>query len=72
MKFNFDSFFNNSQKKYSKEYENLLIWFIGFSEGDGSWQSDLKNKRNFFIINQKDPKILYKVKKILGFGKIKK
>src|SRR5690606_34521345 len=48
-----------------------LHWFIGFAEGDGCWQADLKKKQNSFIINKKDPKVLYKIRKILGFGIIK-
>lgn len=66
MKFNFDNFFKiDINVKRTIEYENLLTWFIGFSEGDASWQFDEKSKRNYFIINQKDPKVLYKIKKIL-------
>ena len=52
-------------------------WFIGFTEGDGSFgrryfpiKDNPKNARPYFTINQKDPKVLYKIKKELGFGKI--
>ena len=48
----------------------FLEWFIGFSEGDGSFI--VSNERNYFIINQKDLKILYKIKKNLGFGQVSK
>ena len=43
---------------------------MGFSEGDGSWQVDpnQKTRRSIFIINQKDPQILYKIKSLIGFG----
>jgi len=41
---------------------------VGFSEGDGSWQVD--SRRSIFIINQKDPQILYKIKSFIGFGQI--
>lgn len=41
---------------------------MGFSEGDGSWQVD--SRRSIFIINQKDPQILYKIKSFIGFGQI--
>ena len=49
---------------------NNLWWFIGFVEGDGSFI--VSKNRCFFIINQKDPKVLYKIKNILGIGKISK
>ena len=46
--------------------KSFLEWFIGFTEGDGSFdQSKLA-----FIINQKDPKLLFKIKKKLGFGSV--
>lgn len=45
---------------------NFLEWFIGFSEGDGSFcLSQLS-----FVINQKDPKLLFRIKKKLGFGSV--
>lgn len=58
----------------------FLFWFIGFSEGNGSWiVSNCYDKRinkwylqTFFIINQKDPKVLFYIKKQLGFGTVKK
>lgn len=59
---------------------NFLSWFVGFSEGDGSWiVSSCYDKRihkfylrTFFIINQADPKVLFFIKKNLGFGTVKK
>lgn len=48
----------------------FLEWFCGFAEGDGS--IIVSNNRPFFFINQKDPKVLYSIKKELGFGSIKK
>ena len=44
-------------------------WFVGFAEGDGSWQTDNSN-RSIFIINQQNPQILYKIKKLVGYGQI--
>ena len=67
--FNFDIFFKNNPTKYSVDYVNKLSWFLGFSEGAGFWQVDIGSKRNYFIITQKDPKVLYKIRSILGFGK---
>lgn len=46
--------------------KSFLEWFIGFSEGDGSF---VQSKRAF-IINQKDPKLLFRIKKKLGFGSV--
>lgn len=69
--FNFENFFKyNPQKKITNNYLNDLCWFVGFSEGIGSWYVDSKSRRTYFIINQKDAKVLYKVRSILGFGKI--
>ena len=48
--------------------ESFLEWFIGFSEGNGSFS---KTKRAF-VINQKDPKLLFRIKKKLGFGSVYK
>ena len=47
---------------------SFLEWFIGFSEGDGSFI--VSNKRLFFIINQKQEKILNYIRANLGFGKV--
>lgn len=46
--------------------EPFLEWFIGFSEGEGSF-SQIKRA---FVINQKDPKLLFRIKKKLGFGSV--
>ena len=47
-------------------------WFIGFAEGDGTfcYREENKKIRFLFQVGQKEPKILFKVKKILGFGRI--
>jgi hypothetical protein len=59
---------------------HFLEWFIGFTEGDGSFivsnykakdGSNAPNPRHMFMINQKDPQVLYKIRKNLGFGTIK-
>lgn len=50
---------------------NFLTWFIGFSEGEGSF---IVNKRGdlAFVISQStsDVKILYYIQETLGFGKV--
>lgn len=56
---------------------DFLDWFIGFTEGDGSFglswpKGSQGTPRHDFIINQKDPKALYKIRTNLGFGTIKK
>lgn len=47
-------------------------WLVGFSEGDGSWLTLNRSSKLVptFIINQKDPKILYKIKSFFGFGSV--
>ena len=57
-----------SHKSFVKN--SFLEWFIGFSEGDGSFI--VSNKRLFFIINQKQEKVLYYIRANLGFGKVSK
>jgi len=52
----------------NEQYE----WFIGFAEGDGSWQVDTneRHNRSIFIINQEKPQVLYKIKKLVGYGQV--
>jgi len=49
---------------------DFLAWFVGFSEGDGSFICD--NQRLFFIINQADCQLLSKIRTKLGFGSVRK
>lgn len=66
--FNFIEY-NESKVLHKKKINNTFLeWFIGFSEGDGSFIES--NNRLFFIINQKEIKILYYIRKNLGFGKV--
>lgn len=48
----------------------LLEWFIGFAEGDSSFTMDSGAKRLYFVIRQKDPKVLFCIKSYLGFGSL--
>ncbi len=53
----------------------FLEWFIGFTEGNGSFiikKPTVSNKKNqlVFTIVQKDEKLLKKVKTTLGFGSV--
>lgn len=52
-------------KHYSPAF---LSWFIGFSEGDGSFI--VSGNRLFFTITQKDAALLYRIRTQLGFGVI--
>ena len=67
--FYFNYYFNNFKPQHIKlNNSKFLEWFIGFSEGDGSFI--ISNKKCYFCINQKDIKILYKIKANLGFGQV--
>lgn len=55
--------------------EHFLEWFIGFAEGDGTFYIKRPRKKNpkprlIFEVGQKDPKVLYLIKKELGFGHV--
>ena len=66
---NFDLYFNNFQPTHIKTKDSQFRqWFIGFSKGDGSFI--IVKNRCYFIINQKHIKLLYKIRKNLGFGKV--
>ena len=72
-RFNFKDYKTYLPEHKKKLDSYFLTWFIGFSEGDGSFISSKSSGlvRNFFIIVQKDPKILYYIKENLGFGLVK-
>ncbi len=65
------SFENINLPSHKKKYDlKFLQWFIGFTEGDGSFIVS-KNKVYFDISqNIEDIQILYYIKKELGFGKV--
>lgn len=50
----------------------FLQWFIGFSEGDCTFHAwfDRGRKRAGFTLNQDDPKVLFWIRKKLGFGRV--
>jgi LAGLIDADG endonuclease len=52
--------------------ESFLDWFIGFAEGDGCFSYTINTDLHHvdFLLVQKDPKILFKIRKQLGFGKV--
>lgn len=50
---------------------SFINWFIGFSEGDGSFIVPTFGSKRFEIWqSQKDAQVLYYIKKELGFGKV--
>lgn len=55
-------------------YSNFIYWFIGFTEGDGSFILNNYNKYLEFKISQSsnDAQVLFYIKKQLGFGSVKK
>lgn len=66
--FNFN-LYNNIKPLHKNHIESsFLEWFVGFSEGDGRFV--VSGNRLFFIINQKEIKILYSIRTHLGFGKV--
>ncbi len=72
MYFDFNIFKEKATVRYLKQYDNcFLCWFVGFSEGNDSFIVDNKSNCTFFIINQKDPKVLFYIKENLGFGRVK-
>lgn len=68
--FNFYTYKQNLVFHKKKINVHFLEWLIGFAEGDGSFI--VSKNRLFFIINQKEEKILYFIRTNLGFGKVSK
>jgi hypothetical protein len=58
--------FRPDHKQGTPLQKELLEWFIGFSECDGSFL--LKDGRPQFVINQADLRVLYIIRSLLGFG----
>lgn len=68
--YNFNEYSNLIPLHKKKINKKFLEWFIGFTEGDGSFI--VSNDRVYFDITQnlQDIQVLYYIKKELGFGKI--
>jgi hypothetical protein len=63
----FSLYFQNAQPDHIKITDvKFLQWFIGFSEGDGSF---IISKNCSFIINQKEIALLYNIRTRLGLVK---
>jgi len=75
--FNFDDFylryktiFGALRTKIAPPSE-FLSWFIGFSEGDGSFIVTKRGDLSFVIVQDtRDVQVLYRIQKVLGFGKV--
>jgi len=69
--FNYSEFYSMYNKKFI-DHNNLnddwLTWFIGFSEGDGA----ILTTKNYiyFVLTQKEGKILYEIQEKLKFGRV--
>ena len=68
--FNFPLFSEQYFKNTGKEAPdcNWLVWFIGFSEGDGAILT--YDGRLRFVLTQKESSILRHIQKVLGLGKL--
>lgn len=72
--FDFEDYKQNHSPSHVKTVcEFFLQWFIGFTEGDGCFYIK-QNTPNYFTLifelSQKDPKVLYRIRKTLGFGRV--
>lgn len=75
-KFNFETFYRLYKERYpnkplpSKEF---LEWFIGFSEGDGSFTLTTRGIPAFVVTQSTfDVQVLNTIKEVLGFGSVMK
>jgi hypothetical protein len=50
--------------------KNFIDWFVGFTEADGCFTYDSKRNALHFILCQKDPQVLYIIKKHFKFGSV--
>ena len=75
--FNLQPFYESLTSFNQNLPPSFLEWFIGFTEGDGSFQLAQSPKgrntsRPVFTINQAEPEILYTIKRSFGFGIVTK
>lgn len=72
--FEFDDYLRVAPLHKRNPNLRFLEWFVGFTEGDGTFsvrKGSNGKPRLLFEICQKDPKVLYLIKKTLGFGSVK-
>lgn len=73
LKFNFENYLKYGKpKQISNPNKDFLEWFLGFFEAEGSFSHWFDGKKYCLQIEitQKDPKLMYKIKKNLGFGNV--
>jgi hypothetical protein len=74
--FNFYNFNNFHLPRHKKNIDQkFLEWFVGFSEGDGSFivsKPKVGKPRLFFVLVQDDIQALYNLRFTIGFGKVGK
>jgi len=71
--FDFSLFYERYSKFYPnhlKPTESFLTWFIGYTEGNGSFKVSKKGLEFVITLNTVDVEILYYIMKNLGFGKV--
>ena len=72
--FNFDSFYEKYKSIVGKSpcfNHNWLTWFIGFTEGDGSFIITKRGDLHLVIVQDtRDIQVLYMIQKTLAFGKV--
>ena len=79
--FNFAHFRKELPQHKTRMDQEFLEWFVGFAEGDGSFQISPAQKapkgltppeplRLFFIITQKEVQVLHMIRSTLGFGRV--
>lgn len=71
--FNFNAFSKYMKKSnLSVPDYNFLTWFVGFTEGDGSFVMIKRDKAQIFNVTQSihDKQVLYKIQSKLGFGTV--
>lgn len=68
--FQFNEYSKLRPQHHIKTNQEFLEWFIGFTEGDGSFV--ISKEKVYFDITQnlQDIQVLYYIKKELGFGKV--
>ena len=70
--FQFETFLKQTKQTSNIVLNSFLEWFIGFFEAEGSFSHRFDGKKWRFQIDitQRDPKLLYKIKKKIGFGNV--
>lgn len=71
---NFDLFYAAYIKHYGEKdmpKQNFLEWFVGFAEGDGSWQAHERGTCAFIVTQSTEDLVLLQyIRSNLGFGRI--